>query len=125
MSNSEPSKPKGSGSSASSAAEDSMEQPVRDAGEAAVEPPHALPPMDFSMFVMSLGSSAMVNLGQLPPPEGMEASLDLAAAKQIIDILGVLEEKTRGNLDESEDKLLASLLYDLRVHYVDAQATKK
>jgi hypothetical protein len=81
--------------------------------------------MDFSMFVMSLGSSAMINLGQLPPPEGMEAPIDLAAAKQIIDILGLLEEKTRGNLDESEDKLLASLLYDLRVHYVDAQARKK
>jgi hypothetical protein len=128
MSNSEPSKPKGSGSSARSAVEDSVEQPARDADEATVageEAPHVLPPMDFSMFVMSLGSSAMVNLGQLPPPEGMEAPMDLAAAKQIIDILGVLEEKTRGNLDESEDKLLASLLYDLRVHYVDAQARKK
>jgi hypothetical protein len=125
MSNSEPSKPKGSGSSVPSAVEDSVEQSVRDAGGASGEPPHALPPMDFSMFVMSLGSSAMVNLGQLPPPEGMEVTLDLVAAKQIIDILGVLEEKTRGNLDESEDKLLASLLYDLRVHYVDAQARKK
>jgi hypothetical protein len=45
----------------------------------------------------------------------------LPAAKQIIDILGVLEEKTRGNLNDSEDKLLKSLLYDLRVQYVDAQ----
>jgi hypothetical protein len=124
MSNSEPTKPKGSGSSVGSAAGDSVEQ--SDAGGAAVgEPPRVLPPMDFSMFVMSLGSSAMVNLGQLPPPEGMEAPMDLAAARQIIDILGVLEEKTRGNLDESEAKLLASLLYDLRVHYVDAQASKK
>jgi hypothetical protein len=85
------------------------------------EAPHALPPLDFSTFVMSLGSSAMVNLGQIPPPEETEPRADLPAAKQIIDILGILEEKTRGNLDDSEAKLLKSLLYDLRVCYVDAQ----
>lgn len=73
------------------------------------------------MFVMSLGSSAMVNLGQIPAPDDADVHIDLAAAKQIIDILGILEEKTRGNLDTSEAKLLSSLLYDLRVHYVDAQ----
>ncbi|WP_428268569.1 DUF1844 domain-containing protein [Haliangium sp.] len=81
----------------------------------------ALPPMDFSTFVLSLGSSAMVNLGELPPLDGDEPICDLAAAKQIIDILGILEEKTRGNLDDSEEKLIQSLLYDLRVQYVDAQ----
>jgi hypothetical protein len=81
----------------------------------------ALAPMDFSTFVLSLGSSAMVNLGKVPPPDSTETHKDLAAAKQIIDILGVLEEKTRGNLDESEEKLLKSLLYDLRVSFVDAQ----
>jgi hypothetical protein len=81
----------------------------------------ALPPLDFSTFVLSLGSSAMVNLGIVPPPGDQQPHKDLAAAKQIIDILGVLEDKTRGNLDPSEDKLLKSLLYDLRVHYVDAQ----
>lgn len=85
------------------------------------EPRQALAPLDFATFVMSLGSSAMVHLGHLPPPEGTEPRVDLAAAKQIIDILGILEEKTRGNLDDSEDKLLKSLLYDLRVQYVDAQ----
>lgn len=76
------------------------------------------------MFVMSLGSSAMVNLGKIPPPEGESVRVDLQAAKQIIDILGILEDKTRGNLDDSEAKLLSSLLYDLRVHYVDAQRKK-
>lgn len=85
------------------------------------EAPHALAPLDFSTFIMSLGSSAMVNLGQIPPPEGTEVQTDLPAAKQIIDILGIIEEKTRGNLDDSEARLLKSLLYDLRVHYVDAQ----
>jgi Domain of unknown function (DUF1844) len=83
--------------------------------------PQALAPMDFATFILSLASSALVNLGRLPPPEGTAARPDLPAAKQIIDILGILEEKTRGNLDDSEDKLLKSLLYDLRVQYVDAQ----
>ena len=73
------------------------------------------------MFVMSLGSSAMVNLGKVPAPGSDAIQIDLPAAKQIIDILGILDEKTRGNLDDSEKKLLTSLLYDLRVHYVDAQ----
>lgn len=78
--------------------------------------------MDFSTFVMSLASSAMVNLKQVPAPPGAEdLPMDLQAAKQIIDILGLLEEKTRGNLDESESKLLTSLLYDLRMKFVDAQ----
>ena len=85
------------------------------------EPEHALAPMDFSTFVLSLGSSAMVNLGRIPAPGADTKTVDLPAAKQIIDILGILEEKTRGNLDDSESKLLQSLLYDLRVQYVDAR----
>lgn len=82
--------------------------------------PDCLAPMDFSTFIMSLASSALVNLGKLSAPEGGAPAKDLPAAKQIIDILGVLHEKTEGNLDDSEQKLLASLLYDLRVQYVDA-----
>ncbi|RMH44748.1 MAG: DUF1844 domain-containing protein [Deltaproteobacteria bacterium] len=85
------------------------------------EPPKALPPLDFSTFILSLGSSCMVNLGQVEGPEGERLEPNLPAAKQLIDILGILEEKTRGNLTEAEHKLLSSLLYDLRVHYVDAQ----
>lgn len=95
----------------------------RGADAASGEPKKALPPMDFSTFVLSLGSSAMVNLGKLPVPGTDKVSTNLAAAKQIIDILAVLEEKTRGNLDDSEKKLISSLLYDLRVQYVDAQKT--
>ena len=84
----------------------------------------SLPPMDFSTFAMSLGSSAMVHLRQIPSPDADNANagtLDLPAAKQIIDILGMLEEKTRGNLDDAEQRLVQSLLYDLRVAFVDAQ----
>lgn len=81
----------------------------------------ALGPIDFSTHVLSLASSAMVALGKMPAPGG-EHLVDLEAAKHLIDVLGMLELKTQGNLDESETKLLQSLLYDLRMAYVDAGA---
>lgn len=83
--------------------------------------PRSLPPLDFSTLILSMASTAMVQLGAIAPPGGDAPTPDLAAAKQAIDILAILEEKTRGNLDDAEQKLLESLLYDLRVAYVDAQ----
>jgi hypothetical protein len=85
------------------------------------EQPRALGPVDFSTHVLSLASTALISLGQMPGPEGEEHALDLETARHLIDVLGMLEQKTRGNLDETEQKLLASLIYDLRVAYVDAQ----
>lgn len=76
--------------------------------------------MDFSTFVLSLASSAMVNLGLVQGENDVGGKADLVSAKQLIDIIGVLETKTRGNLTDAEDKLLKSLLYDLRVQYCDA-----
>jgi hypothetical protein len=85
-------------------------------------PEATLPPLDFAGFVLSLASSAMVNLGSLPDGATAEGGhVDLPAAKQIIDILALLEEKTRGNLDPNEARMLTSLLYDLRVQFVDAR----
>jgi len=81
----------------------------------------ALGPIDFSTHVLSLASSAMVALGTMHAPGDKPLEVDLEAAKYLIDVLGMLEEKTKGNLDESETKLLQSLLYDLRVAYVDAE----
>ena len=81
----------------------------------------ALGPIDFSTHILSLASSAMCALGAMPAPGGETMALDLEAAHHLIDVLGMLEQKTKGNLDESEQKLLQSLLYDLRVAYVDAQ----
>lgn len=81
----------------------------------------ALGPIDFSTHVLSLASSAMCALGAMPAPGGETMELDLESAHHLIDVLGMLQEKTKGNLDESEQKLLQSLLYDLRVAYVDAQ----
>ena len=76
-------------------------------------------PVDFSTHVVSLASSAMVALGRLPAP-GLDAvEIDREAARHLIDVLDMLATKTRGNLDEAEHKLLHSLIYDLRVAYVD------
>jgi hypothetical protein len=84
------------------------------------EAPHALPEIDFSTFVLSLGSAALVHLGEVPDDDGTTHA-DLSQAKQTIDLLALIQVKTRGNLDDGEQKLLASLLYDLRIKYVDAQ----
>jgi|SRR6266496_1798256 len=80
-----------------------------------------LPAVDFHTFVLSLGSSALLHLGELEHPDVGAPQKDLAMAKHTIDILVMLEEKTRGNLSPAEDKLIGSLLYDLRLRYVEAQ----
>jgi hypothetical protein len=85
----------------------------------------ALGPVDFSTHVLSLASSALISLGRMPDPDGKAHPVDLEAAKHLIDVLGMLETKTKGNLDEAETKLLASLIYDLRVAFVDAQNAAK
>ncbi len=77
--------------------------------------------IDFYTFVLSLASSAFVHLGDAPNPEtGTAGKPDLALAKETIDIIAMLEEKTKGNVTEMEAKLLSGVLYDLRVKYVDA-----
>lgn len=80
-----------------------------------------LPPVDFSSFVLSLATSALYHLGLVPDPEtGKHPERDLPLARQTIDTLALLEEKTRGNLSEDELKLLSSVLAELRLRYVDA-----
>jgi len=78
----------------------------------------ALPQIDFGMFVMSLASSALVHLGEVAHPERGAVESNLALAKQTIDILGMLRDKTRGNLTKEEGELLENLLLDLRMKYV-------
>ena len=80
----------------------------------------ALPPVDFGTFVLSLGSSALMHLGALPEQEGAAPRKDLVLAKHTVDILSMLQEKTKGNLTPQEEKLLESLLYDLRLQFVQA-----
>ncbi len=78
-----------------------------------------LPAIDFATFVLSLSHSALVHLGDAPDPSGGPAKRDVAMAKQTIDLLAVLQEKTEGNLSGEEERLLDQVLYDLRMRYVE------
>jgi hypothetical protein len=85
----------------------------------------SLPEIDFSTFIVSLAHSALINLGMVEDPSTSERTEpNLGAARQTIDILGLLQEKTRGNLDETESHRLESLLYELRMHYVECSKKK-
>lgn len=79
-----------------------------------------LPAVDFSTFTLSLGHSALVHLGLAPDPSGLQQPPNHALARQTIDLLGILAEKTKGNLTGEEERLLEQLLYDLRTKYVEA-----
>ena len=80
--------------------------------------------IDFFTFLLSLGSSAFVHLGDAPHPESGGTQENLVLAKQTIDILGLLQEKTKGNLTAEEDKFLDNLLLDLRLRYVQKTTGK-
>jgi hypothetical protein len=79
-----------------------------------------LPEVNFSTFVYSLSTSVLVHLGEIPEPISEKMDKNLPLAKQTIDILGILQEKTKGNLTPDEENLLNSFLYDLRMRYVKA-----
>ena len=80
-----------------------------------------LPEVDFSNFVLSLAATAMVQLGMVPDPEtGQSVQPNLPIAQHTIDTLVLLQEKTAGNLDGEEEKLLESMIYELRLRYVEA-----
>jgi hypothetical protein len=78
-------------------------------------------PIDFGGFLVSLASSCMVNLGHVEDPETGESHVNLPAAKQTIEILQLLKEKTEGNLDPEEEKLMESLLHDTHSAYKKAR----
>jgi len=97
--------------------EEKTEEPERDRSGKKPKP-HPLPEIDFSAFIFSLGTSALLHLGEVPDPATQKHEKNLPLAKQTIDILGILREKTRGNLTPDEDKLMENLLTDLRWRYV-------
>jgi hypothetical protein len=82
-----------------------------------------LPQIDFATFVLSLSHSALMHLGEAPDPDTNETHVDLGLAKQNIDILGLLEEKTKGNLTGDEERLVAQVLFDLRMRFVEKSKT--
>lgn len=79
----------------------------------------AAQPIDFSTFIFSLGSAALIHLGTTPNPITQKMEYDLDHAKQNIDILSVLKEKTVGNLTKDEESLINNLLHSLRMKYVE------
>ena len=81
---------------------------------------NALPEIDFSTFVISLSTQALMHLGEIANPVSGKIEADISVAKQMIDILGMLKDKTRGNLNSNEDRLMEGILFDLRMKYVEA-----
>src|SRR6476659_5270641 len=80
---------------------------------------HDADTISFAAFVLSLAHTAAVHFGDIPDPvSGQKSELNLPAAQQMIDILALLEEKTRGNLSAEERQVLEQVLYELRMRYV-------
>ena len=77
-----------------------------------------LPEINFSTFIFSLNTSALLHLGEIPDPATGKQQKDLAMAKQTIDLIAMLQEKTKGNLAPDEENLVKHILYDLRLRYV-------
>jgi hypothetical protein len=77
------------------------------------------PEVNFTTFMVGLSTQALAALGEIPDPATGQPARDLHAAQQLIDIIGMLREKTRGNLDRDEDGLIEAILFDLRMKYVE------
>jgi hypothetical protein len=102
------------------AAEDRAASPLSEPGEASHAGPNAEPQeINFATFILSLSTQALAYLGEIPDPHDRSSRVDLYAAREIIDIIGMLRDKTRGNLDEAENALLENALYNLHTRYVD------
>jgi Domain of unknown function (DUF1844) len=88
-------------------------------GEREGEPPaQDLPTLDFSTFVLGVIGTAYMHLGDAPGPDG-QVERDLGLARQDIDLLGLLGDKTKGNLTGEEERLMEQALCDLRMRYVE------
>ncbi len=88
-------------------------------------PPDNLPAVDFTTFVVSLSHSALLHLGDAPHPTEEKSVVDLPMARQTIDLLALIQEKTHGNLTGAEEQVLTQALYDLRVRYVEVSQKHK
>ncbi len=110
-----------SGEARPDVAEETPEPPPRPAAAESAAPGGAPAdePVTFSTFVLGLSTQALLHLGEIPNPMTHALERDLGAAKHVIDILGILQEKTRSNLEPGEESLLDSVLYDLRMRYVE------
>lgn len=78
-------------------------------------------PADFTTLVLSLSTSALMHLGEIPGEDGKPMPKNLGLAAHTIDLLAMLEDKTRGNLTGDEERILSGVLYDLRLKYAAAR----
>lgn len=126
--------------SAKSTAEQTKSRPMGDAtsrgSSQTTEPPHAdfvmrdpnpssepesdpsAPSLSFSSFLMSLATQALIQMGEIEPPGGIKLPPDFEAAKQSIEIMGMLAIKTKGNLDPEEQRLFSEVLHSVRLAFV-------
>jgi hypothetical protein len=84
-----------------------------------------LPTIDFATFIISMSHSALIQLGQAAHPDTGTVESNLSLARQTIDLLGLLEDKTKGNLTGDEERLLTQILYDLRMRCVELESQTK
>jgi hypothetical protein len=110
-----------SGSGSASAQKPATTAPAPEAG-GSKEPP--VLPVTFSSFVISLGSSSLMLMGEQLDPHQQSVPVNLPQAKEIIDLLSVLEEKTKGNLTSEEQTVLRDMLYALRMKYITLASPK-
>lgn len=102
----------------SPAREEKQEEPLEK--EDVSEEQGPLPEINFPSFIFSLSTSALIQLGEVEDPFTQKQSPNLPLAKQTIDLIGMLREKTKGNLTADEEKFLEGILFDLRMRYVKA-----
>ena len=98
-------------------ADDAIEE-APESGVADDQAEMPLPEINFATFIASLNASALVNLGVIADPATGQKEKNLPIAKQTIDIMSMLQEKTKGNLSVDEESILKSILYDLKMMYV-------
>ncbi len=82
-------------------------------------------PLTFTLFVLSLASTAAIHFGDLPDPSGGKGEPNLEGAAQMIEILSLLDQKTRGNLTAEERQVLEQVLYELRLRFVEVSGGGK
>jgi hypothetical protein len=85
-------------------------------------PPSGTGPVDFTAFLLGLASTALIHMGATPHPDTGRIQRDEALARQSLDLLALLKEKTKGNLSADEERLFSALLTDLRLKFVGAAA---
>ena len=107
-----------SSSQADSRRADSSASPHADEEAGATSHTTALAEITFGSFIFSIAHQALMQMGEVPPPPGVDLPKDVEGARQTIDIIAMLERKTKGNLDQEEQRLMTDVLHNLRMCFV-------